>query len=289
MKKIIKVFSLIIFMFCLSGCLKEDKLKNDNVYTTIYPIKYLTNYLYGENKSVSSIYPNGADISTYELTKKQKETYSEGALFVYNGLTTEIELAREFLNDNQDILLIDVTEEIEKENIGSIEELWLSPNYYLKLAKNIKNYLIDYTTSKVVSESIEAKYKELEETLSYMDADLRGIASTAKNDGNPILIVSSSKLKFLENYGFEVITLDSESINPATIKSNFKNEKHKDIYLCNTDTKSELITELESNYKANVITVNIMYTLTDKETANNESYETIMNSFIENIRNTALS
>ena len=117
-----------VFMFCLSGCLKEDKLTNNNVYTSIYPIQYLTNYLYGTEKNVTSIYPNGADVSKYKLTNKQKETYSKGALFVYNGLTNEKELAREFLNDNKDMLLIDVSYGLNYEK--NIEELWLSPNNY---------------------------------------------------------------------------------------------------------------------------------------------------------------
>jgi len=287
MKKIIKICSLLLVIICISGCLKEDKLTNENVYTTIYPIKYLTEYLYGEEKNISSIYPNGADVSKYELTSKQKETYSKGALFVYNGLTEEKELAREFLNDNKNILLIDVSYGLKVEN--NIEELWLSPNNFLMLAKNIKNNLMEYTTSKVTKENIEKKYHEIEEKLSYMDADLRSIASSAIMDGNPTIIASSSKLKFLEKYGFEVLALDSDSINQATIKNNFKNGSDKDIYLCSSDSKSDLIEELEKDYKANIINVNMMGTLTDSEAANNETYETIMEAFIENIRNTALS
>lgn len=287
LKRLFKLCSLILVMFCMSGCLKEDNLLNDNVYTTVYPIKYLTDYLYGEIKSINSIYPNGADITTYELTNKQKETYSKGALFVYNGLTTEKELAREFLNDNKDILLIDVSYGLKIEK--DIEELWLSPNNYLMLAKNIKNNLQEYTTSKLTKETIEEKYLELEEKLSYMDADLRNIASSAIMDGNPVIVTSSSKLNYLKKYGFEVIDLSSDSINESAIKGNFKSGTYKDIYLCNIDKKNELIEDLETNYKANIITVNTMRTITDEEASNNEDYETIMNSFIENIRNTALS
>lgn len=287
MNKIMKLFSLIGIMFCLSGCFKEDTLNNDNVYTTIYPIKYLTDVLYGNTKTISSIYPNGANVSTYELTKKQKEVYSSGALFIYNGITTEKELAREFLKANKKILLIDASYSLKYDT--DIEELWLSPNNYLMLAKNIKNNLIEYTTSKVTKESIENNFNELEERLSYMDADLRSIASQAVNEGNSLIITSSSKLNFLKKYGFEILNLDNNSINENTLKSNFKNENYKDIYLCSTDPKTDLIKDLETNYGANVITVNTMETLTDNEVANKENYETIMNNFIENIRNTTLS
>ena len=287
MKRIIKLGFIIISIFILTGCFKEDKLTNDNVYTTIYPIEYLTEFLYGETKSVSSIYPKGANVLNYELTAKQKENYEKGALFVYNGLTNEKELAREFLNDNKNLLLIDVSYGLSFKN--TIEELWLSPNNYLMLAKNIKNNLIDYTTSKIASETIETKYNELKEKLSYMDADLRNIASLASKEGNNTLIVSSNKLNFLSNYGFEIIDLTNKNITKSTIKSNFKKGKYKDIYLCDIDTKNDLIKELEKNYDANIISVNTMYTLNDKQTSNGENYETIMNEFIENIRSTTLS
>ncbi len=287
MKRLIKIGVLLVVILGLSGCFKSDKLSNNNVYTTIYPIQYLTNYLYGEEKDVYSIYPSGADIKTYELTNKQKETYQRGALFVYNGLTNEKELAREFLNENENLLLIDVSYGLNYQN--EVEELWLSPNNYLMLAKNIKNNLVDYTTSKLVIDNIEANYKELEETLSYMDADLRNIANMASKDGNTTLVVSSNKLKFLEKYGFNVVVLDSDAVAEATIKSNFKNEKYKDIYLCSSDEKSDLIKELESNYNANIINVNMLYTLKDEEVNNNENYLTIMQAFIEDIRNTTLS
>ena len=74
MNKLIKFGVLILVMFGLTSCFKSDKLSNNNVYTTIYPIEFLTNYLYGEEKDVYSIYPSGADIKNYELTNKQKET-----------------------------------------------------------------------------------------------------------------------------------------------------------------------------------------------------------------------
>ncbi len=287
MRKLIKICSLILVVLGLSSCFNDDKLSNDNVYTTIYPINYLANYLYGEEKEVSSIYPAGANIDKYKLTNKQKEVYQSGALFIYNGLTNEKELAREFLNNNDKLLLIDVSYGLNYTN--NIEELWLSPNNYLMLAKNIKNNLIDYTTSKMVIDKIEAKYKELEEKLSYMDADLRNIAKLASKEGNNTLVVSSMKLKFLENYGFNVVVLDSDNVNEATIKGNFKSERYKDIYLCSNDTKSDLVKDLEENYDANIIKVNMMYTLSDEEIANSLDYLAIMEAFIEDIRNTTLS
>lgn len=284
MRKFFKFLVLGLLMFCLSGC-GEDSLKNSQVYTTVYPIEYLVNYLYGEESNVSSIYPKGADVETYELTDKQKENYSKGKLFVYNGLTSEKELAREFLNQNSDLLLIDVAYGLNYEY--ALEELWLSPNNFLMLAKNIRNNLVDYTTSTVTVEAIEQKYEEIEETLSFMDAELRSVATDAKKDGTFTLIVSSSKLAFLENYGFNVIILNGD-INEDSLKNAFDEGTYTDIYLCDTDEKTEFITSLEEDYEANIISVDTLYTLSDDEANNNENYLTIMRDFIDHIRNTTL-
>ena len=287
MKKVIKLSIIILSIFLMTGCFKKDELSNNDVYTTTYPITYLANYLYGTEKNINSIYPNGATVTTYELTDKQKENYSKGALFIYNGLTNELETAREFLNKNKKLLLIDVSYGLKIEN--NIEELWLSPNNFIMLAKNIKNNLIDYTTSKVVSENIENKYKALQENLSYMDADLRNIATVSKASGKNIIVSSSNKLKFLEKYGFSIINLSSDTLSETSIKNAFKNKNYKDIYLCSTDEKSNLIAELESSYGANIINVNMMNTLTDEDANSNKDYITIEKEFIENIRNTALN
>ncbi len=287
MKKIWNIGLVLVMLLGLSGCFRQDDILSDNVYTTVYPIQFLTDYLYGAEKEVKSIYPAGADVDSYELTDYQKENYYKGALFVYNGLTNEKELAREFLNANKKVLLIDVAYGLNYEY--GVEELWLSPNNYLMLAKNIKNNLIDSTKSKIVIDNIKERYNELSETLSFMDADLRNIANLAKKEGNPNIVVSSNKLRFLENYGFNVIVLNDSNIAESTIESNFKNEKYKDIYLCNNDETTELIKTLESKYKANIINVSMMYTLNDTEVLNNETYLTIMDDFIQDIRNTALS
>ena len=283
MKKFFKGLLLGMFMLSLSGC-GEEVLVNNDVYTTIYPTLYLTEFLYGEDRNVLSIYPSGADVSSYELTDMQKENYSKAGLFVYNGLTNEKELAREFLNNNLELLLIDVSYGLNYEY--AIEELWLSPNNYLMLAKNIKNNLLDYTTSTVLKENIEERYKEIEEELSFMDAELRSVAMEAKSDGNATLVVSSNKLLFLENYGFQVIVLGDEE--NESISELFDDGDVSDIYLCDIDQKNDFITSLESEYDANIINVDTMYTLTDEEASGNKTYLTIMREFIDNIRNTTL-
>ena len=55
-----------------------------------------------------------------------------------------------------------------------------------------------------------------------------------------------------------------------------------------TDTKTDLINTLVDSYDAKVITVNTMTTLSDENIKNGDNYISIMNEFLENIRNVTL-
>ena len=53
-----KILSLFLIIGCLltTGCIKRDSLEDIDIYTTIYPIEYITERLYGEYSNINSIY-----------------------------------------------------------------------------------------------------------------------------------------------------------------------------------------------------------------------------------------
>ena len=111
MKRIIYSFLLIILTIIVSGCeIKRDTLENVDVYTTVYPIEFIIESLYGEKADVYSIYPAEVNLDEYSLTDKQISTYSQCAIFIYNGLTKEKVIARDMLNANTNLKLIDVSQ-----------------------------------------------------------------------------------------------------------------------------------------------------------------------------------
>ena len=92
MKKVIYL-AIIVSLFLTTGCLKIFKLydmDDIDIITTIYPVEYVANRIYGESSNISSIYPRGTDINKYELTKKQIKDYSNYDLFIYNGEMKEV-------------------------------------------------------------------------------------------------------------------------------------------------------------------------------------------------------
>ena len=284
---IIKKAVMLGLASCLvSGCsLTKDSLEDASIYTTVYPIEYLTEFLYSDYADIDSIYPNGADITTYELTEKQLESYARSDLFIYNGLGNEKNIAKDMININDDLLIIDVSNGLNY--TYGIEELWMSPNNYLMLAKNIKDYLIEYLESTTIIDYVQNKYAELAEILSLKDADLRAIGKEASENGTNTLIVSNDVFKFLENYGFEIISLDEASLTDSilnSVREEFAEENYDTIIILDNNYTDNINSIIEE-YDVNTINVSSMASFTE----GSNDYITVMQRFIDDIRNLTLT
>lgn len=286
MNLIKKGFLLILAIFLTTGCsLTKDSLEDATIYTTVYPIEYLTEFLYSDYAEVDSIYPNGADVSNYELTEKQLREYAKSDLFIYNGLGNEKNIAKDMININDNLLIIDVSNGLNY--TYGIEELWMSPNNYLMLAKNIKDYLIEYLESTTIIDYVESKYDELAEILSLKDADLRAIGKEARENGTNTLIVSNDVFKYLENYGFEVISLDEKTVTESTLNSvrDEFDEGTYDTIIVLDNNYTDSINSIIEDYEANTIDVSSMASFVE----GSSDYITVMQQFIDDLRNLSLT
>ncbi len=267
MKRINKYIVLIICCLLLCGCKHgNNNLDSARIYTTVYPIKYIVNYLYGDYSVVESIYPNGVDLNNYNLTDKQIDEYANSDLFVYMGLSKEKNIAKSFVKENKNLLIINATDGISYDY--DIKELWLAPNNFLMLAKNIKNTLNEYLDNPLKEEEVTKKYDELYTSVSWIDAELRSISKEASEINNNTLVVASNSLKFLEKYGFTIISLEdienSKSENALNdLKNKFKNSKYTTIIKVSSDNNTNLINELVNSYKASIITIQDLVTNSD--------------------------
>lgn len=278
-KNLLKIFCLLLGLFSLTGCFKRDDMEDISIVVSTYPIEYIVKSLYGSYSKIDSIYPSGVDVNNYELTDKQISDYSKNTLFVYNGLSDEKNVARSFLNQNRNMKIIDVSYGLNIEYGKTSEELWLSPNNYLMLATTTKNNLSDFINSKYIKQAIATNYAKLQEDLSLMDANLRSIGAASKKP----VITTTNTLKYLENYGFTVISLEDGKNFTTELKSNFKNGTYSKVFI-KSDESSDTINQLVNNYKASTIKVNMMDTLSSEERTNNDDYLSIMNEYLRNLR-----
>lgn len=284
MKKKIIILLLIlgITLTCTTGCFDNDKLENSNITTSVYPIEFLVSRLYKDNKKITSIYPNDTKITEYKLTDKQIKDYSKKTnLFVYNGLSSEKEIAKTLINKNKKIQIIDVAYGM-KYTYG-IEELWLNPSNYLNLANELKTNLQELSSSKYAAEKIENNYEKLEEELATIDATLRNIGKNATKNNKNTIIIAYDTFGFLENYGFNIVNISNENNITSTIKTKFKNKEYVYIFVKDEKEISNSVKDLVDNYNAKLIKIDTMETLTDAQRTNNDNYLTIMNDFITNL------
>ena len=285
--KLKKIILMLIPLMFLTGCnLKKDNLESATIYTTIYPIKYLTEFLYKDYATIESIYPSGADVVSYELTSKQIKKYAKADLFIYNGLSNEKTITKNLINKNKNLLIIDVSNGLSY--TYGVKELWMSPNNYLMLAKNIKDYLKEYLDSKIIVNYVDQKYEDLAEILSLKDAELRSIGKEAKEKGTNTIAVSDNVFKFLENYDFNVVSLDEETLTEGTlnsIRNNFKKENYNTILVLDNNY-TDNINSIIKDYKAKAIDVKSMINV---DSDNTDDYLTVMQDLIDNIRNICLN
>ena len=282
MKKVL-VLCLTCLLF-LCGCLKRDTMEDITIYTSYYPLEYITNALYGNNSKVYSIYPDGTNPNDTTLTEKQLSDYSNGSLFIFSGLSNEKNYLYDMLKNNKDLKIIDSTLSMQtNEEYGNrIEELWLDPNNLLMIARNIKDGLDEYINNYYLKNEIENNYSNLKIELSQMSANLHLIAETADN---PTLVVSSDVFKFLENYGFTIYSLEKNDEKTIKIVSNLmKNKKINYIFLLSSDEETETIKKLNETYGTKLVIFNSLATISVDHRNDKKDYLSIMKENINLIK-----
>lgn len=286
MKKRI-ILILIMTLTLLSGCklnIDTDSMKDIKVYTTIYPIRYLIDSLYGTNSTIYSIYPSGVEPKDFQISDKKLEEYSQADLFVFNSLDKERDYAVKMINKNKKLKIIDVSMGMTYDN--DVAELWLNPYNYLMMAQNTKNRLLEYISNPYLitndeGTGVEDKYEALKYDLSRLDADIKETISLSSYD---TIVVDNDVFNFLSKYNLNVISLEEDDkltdIKINEVKKLINEGKIKYIYSSKTETNNTC-KKLIEDYGVELVTFNTMETVDGGITNSNENYVTVMNNNLE--------
>ena len=278
-KTILAVLTCLLFM---TGCIFGDDFSDKYLYTTMYPIEYATNELYSDYAKVQSVYPNGAT-NKYEVTQKKKEIYANSEIFIYAGIANEAYLARDMININQDLKLIDATKGMDIN--AKLESTWLDPSNYLMLCSNIKSSLIEYNDNPYIKEAIENNYKKLNEKVSGLDVLFYNIG---KNGNYNTLLVTNDVFNYLTKYNINVISLDTknETLDKAyaDAKKMITSNQIKYVYYLKGDELTDRQNKFISDNSLTKITIPNLFTLTDDERKDNKDYITLMNEIIDSYK-----
>lgn len=284
MKKFLVLLVTIGMLFSLSGCFKRDNFEGIEIYTTAYPIEYITNRLYGEHSEIKSIYPDGVNINEFTLNNKQISDYSSAGLYIFNGLSKEKDYVVPMVNQNDNIKIIDTTLSMEY-NYG-MEELWLDPSNLLMIAKNIDTGFNEYIENYYLKDEISTNYEELKIELSELDAKMRLMAESSDKK---TIVVGNEVFKFLEKYGFNVISLDdTDNLTDKTINDVHNlivNSEINYIYIKKGTEPNENVKYFQNNYDIKILELHTLSNISENERENKSDYFTIMNSNISLLKN----
>lgn len=283
MKKIKLMLVTMFMLIVCSGCdiKTKDSMDDINVYTSLYPIQYVTEALYKDNAKIYSMYPAGSDPYKYTFTKKQIQDYSESDLVIYNGLGNEKKYIANMLNKNKNLKIIDATARIEYNY--DMDEIWMNPSSVLTIAQNIKSGLNEYVESTYLQKEIENNYDKLKLKLSKLDADIK---DDVENASNKIIVVNDDKFKILEKYNLVVYSLDKDSITDKSYNDIVKLFAAGTVKYIYTDgNNNDYVSNIKAAYPSvEIISLSTLNNISNEDKVNEKDYITIMNENRDKIK-----
>lgn len=283
MKKFINIVFLIVTIFCFTGCTNEISMEDITIYTSVYPIEYVTEKLYSDHSNIMSFYPNDANPYEYKLTNKQINDYSKANLVVYNGLSNERDYIVDMLNNNKKLKIIDSTARIEY--TSTMDEIWINPSNLLTIAQNVRNGLKEYVDSNYVKKEIDENYNNLKLEISTLDAELKEMVANAENK---TIVISDNDFMFLEKYGFNILSLDKKTITDKTISDVNKliaDKKINYIFTKKDEKESDIIKTIKTNHSTiEILQIDTLNTISNSDKSDKKDYITIMYENIDKLK-----
>ncbi len=283
MKKYFKLLLLTLLLIIPTGCTNSDNMEDITIYTSGYPIEFVTNKLYKDYSKVYNMYPRGIDITKYNLTKKQVNDYSNSDLVIYSGLVDDNDNIVKMVNNNKKLKIIDATSRIDYNN--EVNEVWINPSNLLTISQNIRNGLKEYITSKVIKDKIENNYNDLKMNISTIDADLKEMA---ENTNDKTLVVANNDFNFLSKYGLNIMSLDEKTNNDkniSDIKNLIKNGTVKYIFMMDNEEETDIIKSIKQEYpNIEILYINSLNNISTKDKNEGKDYISIMNENIDKFK-----
>ena len=287
MKRKFKLLLILVLVLC-AGCesnigINKDAMEDIKIYTSLYPIQYVTENLYKGKADIENMYPAGINPYEYKFTKKQLDNYSMSDLVIYNGLTTEKDLIVEMINKNKELKIIDATAKITY--TYDIDEIWINPSNVIMMAKNVKDGIGEYTNSEYLKKDIEHNFNDLNIELSKLDANIKEDIENAKYK---TIITTTDNLKTLEKYGLTIYSLDEKSVTDKTYNDVVKLIKDKQIgyiYTTSHTKNNKFLNNLVNAFPSlEQVEINTLNNISDSDKKNNNDYITIMNENLDKLK-----
>lgn len=287
MKKNRRLILQIIICFTLlltvCGC-RRDNMEDISIITTNYPNEYIISSLYGKHATISSVYPDGVNTSTYKLTTKRKKDLANQDLLIYTGLIErERNLAVELLDYNSNLKIIDSSYVLENSN--NTDELWNDPSFMLMMCQNVRISLKEYVENNYLRKEIDKNYEALKITVSELDADIR---LAVENAPYKTIVTTSSAYKYLEKYGVKVYLVNDDTSDKdlKEVDNLIKQGKITKIFTYEEDNTTANVQNIINKYPnvVSLVSFKHMNLLTEEARKSNSDYVTLMNQNLDTLK-----
>jgi zinc transport system substrate-binding protein len=305
------ILSILLLISACSNVDQTPQTKNGQllIYTSIYPIQFLTEEIGGKHVVVENLIPPGSDAHTFEPDSQTMMQIARGDAFVYTGVGLEgfvTKLEKSLQNEKvkfykaaNGINLPDVEEsdhgDHEDEGLDTSDEenhadvdphIWLDPLYTIEMAENIKSDLISLKPD--AKADFEKNYEQLKEALLALHHDFTKISNQAASKE---VIVSHAAYGYWEKrYGISQIAISGLSPNQEPTQKGLKEiiekaREHNIKYIMFEKNVSSKVAEVvRAQIGAEILYLSNLESLTQEQVEQNETYLTVMKNNVETLK-----
>ncbi len=267
---------------------RDDKNKR-KIYTTFYPLQYITKQVAGDSFEVINIVPAGVEPHDFEPSAREIANLNSGAAFVYLGeeIDTWAEQVATDISKNG-VATISVSKSI---NLIDAEEakdphFWLDPTLVSEFSSKLSDQLAAKFPDK--KDLFPANQLSFSTKLNLLDIETK--TSLAKCKFNKIIVSHDAYSYFAQKYNIQIIPItglspedEPSSQQISEIINTIKQNNLEYIFLeSSANNKITDTISLETNTKT--LELNPIETITDEQIKNNEDYISIYKSNLNNLK-----
>jgi zinc transport system substrate-binding protein len=241
---IIAILSMLSFL--AAACMPQAETKNQGISAenplqltvSLIPQAYFVDRIGGDLVTVNVMVGPGEEAHTYEPKPEQMQALSDSSVFFSIGIEYEETWLPRFQDVNPDLVIIDVTEGIERilrtvphshdeddhaheadeddghshdDESGLDPHVWLSPANGKIIARNILNALNDVAPEH--AETFQANYEGLVADIDALDAQIKAIFSSVEQ--TKFMVYHPAWGYFADQYGLTQLPIQIGGTDPS--------------------------------------------------------------------------
>lgn len=278
-KKSVLLLAIFLLVFIISGC-KKDYKKDDVIYTSLYPIKYITDEIVEDKFEVRYVGQSNMDVHNFELSAKEVADISDSKALIINGfgLETWVETITKSIDD---IYLIDSSKGINpiiKDKNSYDPHIWLSPKNYIIQAKNIYESVakLDETNK----EFYKKNYENLVKKLEILDENYE--KSLKEFSGDKLIVAHEAFGYLARDYNLEQMPInslgneDEPSMKTVTKVVEYMKDKNLSIIYTEKGESEKIPNVIAKEVNGKVLELYTLEHLSDDEIKEGKNYFNMM-------------